>query len=170
MAGKPQSEARRLATIWSKVDRRGPSECWEWKSFKTPAGYGRVQWMENGKKRCKLAHRFFYELSSEVPIGLELDHLCRNRACVNPHHLEPVTHQENVRRGRSGEPQKAKTHCPRGHAYTEANTYLKQRGKYTERHCRKCLSMHSMAYQKRNPEKKAQIDRAYRERLQHADD
>lgn len=69
--------------------------CWEWQGELNSNGYGRV-WRNN--KRI-MAHRGFYELHrGPIPEGLELDHLCRNKPCVNPAHLEPVTHAENVRR------------------------------------------------------------------------
>ena len=70
-----------------------------------------------------------------VPSGLELDHLCRNRACINPDHLEPVTRKENHRRS----PLSAgKTHCKHGHEFTLENTYLAQ-GKKPQRQCRECI-------------------------------
>jgi hypothetical protein len=93
--------------------------CW---TFTGPArnqyGYGGV-----GKR---LAHRLSYEaLVGPVPAGLDLDHLCRNRRCVNPLHLEPVTRKENLRRGESGEAgaefQRRKTHCPHGHSLAPGN-------------------------------------------------
>lgn len=73
-------------------------------------------------------------LVGPIPDGFTLDHLCRNTSCANPAHLEPVTHEENVKRGRSGEGQALRTHCPQGHEYTDDNTY--QHG--GRRFCRAC--------------------------------
>lgn len=82
------------------------------------------------------AHRAMYEeVVGKVPDGASLDHLCRNPGCVNPPHLEPVTHTENVRRGHSGYRNKAKVSCPSGHAYDEANTRVSVEG---WRRCRVC--------------------------------
>src|ERR1051326_3887830 len=94
--------------------------------------------------RLRLAHRVSYELHrGEMPDRMQIDHLCRVRCCVNPDHLEPVTHAENLRRG-SGVPESTKeatrarakliTHCPKGHEYTPENTRIKQ-GK---RACKAC--------------------------------
>jgi hypothetical protein len=102
--------------------------CMLWVSSRAKQGYGVLRW--NG--RTKNAHRLAYELAKgPVPSGLELDHLCRNRACINPDHLEPVTHKENMRRGKYG----ALTECPRGHPYSGENLRLCRNG---ERKCRTC--------------------------------
>jgi len=96
-------------------------------------GYGKV----NIDGKAKLAHRVVYEaLVGPIPEGLQLDHLCRNRACVNPAHLEPVTQRVNILRGTgTAAVHAAKTHCINGHPFDEANTYLYQGNK---RMCRRC--------------------------------
>lgn len=82
--------------FWAKVDRRSDAECWLWLAATAGAGYG--QFGANGKS--VRAHRYAYEaLVGPIPDGLEIDHLCNIRLCVNPGHMEPVTHAENVRRG-----------------------------------------------------------------------
>ncbi len=72
-----------------------PNNCWEWQGSKTKEGYGRFSF----NNIMIIAHRFSYEIHKEcIPRELEIDHLCRNRKCVNPNHLETVTHKENIRR------------------------------------------------------------------------
>jgi hypothetical protein len=96
------------------------SGCWIWHGGLHKDGYGI---MKVAQKR-KLVHRLTYELyRGAIPIGLEIDHLCRVRCCVNPAHLEVVEHHENVRRGNAGGPNSRKTHCPSGHPYDAENTY-----------------------------------------------
>ena len=101
-------------------------DCWLWNGYVNSRGYGTAY--VNG--RTREAYRALYELIvGPVPNGLHLDHLCRVTRCVNPYHLEPVTHAENMRRAAA-----ARTHCKNGHEWSEATTYLYQ-GK---RDCRAC--------------------------------
>lgn len=108
------------------------SGCFIWMGFLDKNGYGRmgVGYSVDGNRRPAWAHRAAYEyFVGPVPEGMELDHKCRVTCCVNPDHLEPVTHQENVRRGLAGIVAKAialaKTHCKRGHSFSgnDATTY-----------------------------------------------
>lgn len=115
-----------LARFEAKVDRGdGSGGCWEWIGAKGADGYGKF-----AIEGFISAHRAAYTLLvGPIPDGLEIDHLCRNRACVNPDHLEPVSRSENIRRGVAG-----RTHCRRGHAFTPENTRLGPDG----RRCRAC--------------------------------
>lgn len=116
MAPAPRSVEERL---YAKAVA-GPNGCIVWTAAKTPNGYGKFQL---GVRKTGLAHRIAYELKvGPVPAGLHLDHLCRNRLCINHWHLEPVTCKENLMRG-EGPPalNAAKTHCPQGHPYSGSN-------------------------------------------------
>lgn len=117
----------RESAFWSLIARGSEYECWLWQGGLTSKGYGRFSVGRHGNV---VAHRFAYELLiGPIPDGLVIDHLCRNRACQNPAHMEPVTNQVNVLRGVGPTAQLARrTHCTNGHEYTPANTYLRPDG------------------------------------------
>ncbi len=127
---------REISRFLSKVlvDRSG---CLLWTASKTTNGYGLF-----ASKRTKVAHRWVYEhVRGPIPKGLELDHLCRVRHCVNPWHLEAVTHRENILRGDPPMASQARqSHCKRGHAFTPENTYTYTNKSGSHRKCRTCDS------------------------------
>lgn len=125
LPGIPDMRRRdRPERFWVKVKDTG--YCWEWTGLRDRNGYG----VFRVGGRTHRAHRIAYELAhGQIPEGMETDHLCRNRSCVNPAHLEPVTFAENQRRRAL-----VVTHCPKGHAYDMANTYMGSRG----RTCKAC--------------------------------
>ncbi len=123
-----------------KVDKDGPlpdgeptlGNCWLWTAAKSDDGYGwfRIK-VERNVRNTVLAHRWIYEKTKgHIAATTEIDHLCRVRNCVNPDHLEAVSHRANMLRGANA----AKAHCPRGHTYSEGNTYRWG----THRRCRIC--------------------------------
>ncbi len=124
--------------FWAKVDADG--DCWEWTGYRTAAGYG-----EFWRGRPEKAHRVSYELLvGEIPDGLQIDHLCRNRCCVNPDHLEPVTQIINGRRGYGACAQHARQKtCRHGHPFAGPNLYV--RPSDGARMCRACLSRQAPA-------------------------
>jgi hypothetical protein len=116
--------------------------CWEWQGPKERDGYVRVGVGSRTDRTARraYAHRITYEhYVGPIPDGLQLDHLCRNRSCCNPAHLEPVTPLENTRRGTlaavNSSRQRAITHCQRGHPFSGENLYLTPKGR---RICRAC--------------------------------
>lgn len=136
---EPPSAEERFWTFVSKGEG-----CWEWTGHIIPTtGYG--QWSYGGRPSKKsLAHRYSYQIMrGEIPARLQLDHLCRNRRCVNPDHLEAVTQRVNILRGNGASARNArKTHCIRGHAFDAANTYLTPGTGH--RQCRACRTLREM--------------------------
>ncbi len=118
-------------------------QCWLWQKGKTTAGYGTVRL--EGKTRY--VHRLSYEaIIGPIPIGYDIDHLCRNTICYNPEHLEAVTHMENMSRGKHAR----KTHCPKGHPYSGDNLYIgkQKRGGTVARRCKECRRASCEAWRK----------------------
>lgn len=141
--GNPLSPGTRIvgddvARFWSKVDKTAQGGCWMWTGSTSPDGYGVLR----VNRATVYMPRYSWELANgPMPLGTEPDHLCRNRWCVNPDHLEPVSHRENILRGESPQAVNArKTHCPQGHEYTPENTKVQTRG---GRLCRICQREHS---------------------------
>jgi len=136
--------------LWSRVDRSDPESCWLWPGA-TSDGYGQIG---IGQGERVYVHRLAYELLvGPIPQGLQLDHLCRVRHCVNPAHLEPVTGWENNRRSSSPTAVNArKTHCRFGHEFTPENTYVFSTG---SRRCRTCRLRWEAAGRRRAAERRA---------------
>lgn len=123
--------------LWSGAveDANG---CWVWSRSTDWQGYGHI----GGDGGRHSVHRVAYELMvGPIPGDRELDHLCRVRACINPAHLEPVTHAENCLRGESPFSKKARaTHCKHGHEFTPENTYHPPKRPH-RRYCLSCVAM-----------------------------
>lgn len=128
--------------FWSKV-AVAPG-CWEWLAYRNEDGYGRF----NHAGQIKSVHRVAYELTSGQPIphGLEIDHLCRNRGCVNPSHLEAVTHRENILRTPPPEL------CRNGHDVTNPSAYTRPDHAGGVRKCRTCQAARNRRWRERKRE------------------
>src|SRR3990167_1602271 len=124
--------------FWSRVKKT--ADCWLWQGHTNAYGYGAIY--SDGLNRYE--HHIVLELmGKKVPAGLQVDHTCRVRNCVNPDHLDFVTSKENTLRGESFSAQHArKTHCVRGHEYTPENTYVRSRG--SGRDCRICMRLRAI--------------------------
>ena len=125
-----------ITRLMSKVAKCSATGCWTFTGTLCPQGYGRF-WYSGKDHR---AHRVAYELlTGSIPSGMTLDHLCRNRACCNPSHLEPVSMGENVLRGDTIPARnKAKVECYNGHPFTPSNTIVRVRYGRERRLCRRC--------------------------------
>lgn len=131
------------------VDENG---CWIWQLHLSPGGYGYVKIGPRSARVQVMSHRLSYmAFVGEIPEGLQLDHLCRVRACCNPAHLEPVTCRENLLRGETyAAANVAKSECPQGHPYVAENLRKNKPG----RNCRECHREYMRDYNAR-PEVRA---------------
>lgn len=134
--------------IENKIVRLPESGCWVWMGSLDSHGYGDLR-----NRKPRLVHKFVYEyLCGLVPEGLELDHLCRTHCCVNPYHLDPVTHKENCQRGKVGQYKKefwsnAKI-CKHGHPWTLESTYIRPDNGL--RYCKICRRAREQKYREKN--------------------
>lgn len=120
--------------FWSKATPEPNSGCWLWTGAHVWNEYGVIR----VDRKAVYAHRYSYEtLVGKVGDGLQLDHHCRTRSCVNPQHLEPVTQRENLRRGDRGMEWGTETHCRYGHEYTVDNA-APRRDRKNGKTCREC--------------------------------
>ena len=125
--------------FWQKVEKT-ESGCWNWTAA-TTVGYGRF----SVKRKLVMAHRFSYEqVHGKIPPHLTVDHLCKNKLCVNPAHLEIVTRGENARRHML-----ALEGCKNGHKWTPENTHFDPRGRRICRECKR-LQWHKQKAKKGN--------------------
>lgn len=117
-------------------------DCIEWWSHKNADGYGVIHTAEARRTGLRMAHRMIYEeCFGEIPSGTQIDHICCNRSCVNPAHLQPVTLQENLRLAKE-----RRTHCKNGHERTAENLYVTPQGTYK---CRTCQSNARIKYRRK---------------------
>src|SRR6266540_3231135 len=130
--GKPNTIEKILGLLVVCEPAELPTGCWVWPRYVNRDGYGRVSW----QGRMVTVHKLVYDhFLGAVPVGLELDHLCRNRACANFEHLEPVSHKTNCHRGKTCSTHMAQTHCRKGHPYEGDNLLVSSKG---HRYCRAC--------------------------------
>lgn len=125
---------------------------WLWRGRPNHHGYGRI----GVDGRLLLAHRYVYEqLVGPIPTGMVIDHICRVRHCVAPHHLRVVTRTQNtLENSRSrGAERKAWTHCPNGHPFDEANTLRQNKGR--QRLCRTCRNTYMREYMRERTRRSA---------------
>lgn len=127
-----RSSKKYINRFWSKVEKT--ENCWLWCAYINEKGYG---YFYDGKNMVRV-HRFAYEITvGAIPKDCEIDHTCRVRNCVNPDHLEAVSHRENCLRGVG-----VKTHCVRGHKFNVLNTWYNKLG---HRKCRECWHVRRLA-------------------------
>ena len=122
--------------------------CWVWEGTKRSNLYGVTVYMGTQTTTHRVAYQLAHGLT-KLSKDIEIDHICNNRECINPEHLEAVTHQENMQRGAQ-----RRLTCRNGHEWNDTNTYItavkrKQGGMRMQRYCRKCRAKHQSDIRKR---------------------
>ena len=140
--------------IFDKTDIDLITQCWNFNGTPDKDGYGFTTFEYKTYKLHRFSHLLF---KGEIPDGFVVDHLCKNRLCCNPEHLEAVSHSENMNRGNTGKNnhQSLKEYCPKGHKYTPENTYNNPKG---SRECRICKTNNRQADRAKNLEKYRKMD------------
>jgi hypothetical protein len=109
-------------TVWQRIRKKLlvlPNGCWEWQGAKVSGDYGRYKF----EGKWEVAHNvLFLVMHGAIDRSMERDHLCKNRSCINPFHVEQVTRVINRLRSEPGQWNAGKTHCPKGHEYDQENT------------------------------------------------
>jgi len=153
---RAKSNLSTIDRLYYRMDIDSKTQCWNFNGTPDKDGYGCLTY---SGKTYKI-HRFSYLLfKGEIPPNYVIDHLCGNRNCYNPDHLEAVTQSENINRGHTGKKnnhQSLKSSCPNGHKYTPENTYINPK---SSRECRICKTAHRKADRQRNLEKYRKNDR-----------
>lgn len=143
---KPRDIVERIRT---RITHDPVTDCWNWTGGVAGQGYGTVY--DHTRQGKVYVHRAMYErFIGPIPPGLTIDHLCKNKRCANPAHMEVVTRGENARRGSGADWQRRKTTCPRGHAY---DAVRKGHG-ILSRFCRRCYRAQMREFYQRRKDAK----------------
>lgn len=153
--GDPLGTTRKTVeeNFHTKYQKNSETGCWDWTGMLQTGGYGVLSAGKAGKR--VYAHRFSHEIyKGPIPEGYDIDHLCRNRKCVNPDHLEAVTRFENLYRGDTIVSKKMKrTECPKGHPLTPDNLYIRKRKNGRKKTlCRACVLFKAKKYRAKKKE------------------
>lgn len=141
--------------LYSRIEISLENKCWNYIGSVDKDGYGMFRLYDKTYRTHRLSYLLF---KGEIPQNYVIDHICSNRKCCNPDHLEAVTNSENIKRGDTGKNnhQSLKEYCPKGHKYTPENTYINPKG---SRECMICKTANRQADRARNLEKYRELDK-----------